>query len=190
MNTRQRAKWEERHHGAIPGEPEPSVAEMIPLLPRGLALDIAAGSGRNSLALARAGIRTIAVDFSETAMRALATLARRESLPVIPVIADLEETFPFRASSFDVILNVSFLDRALVPRLKSALRKGGALLFDTFLIDQAESGHPSDPRFLLQHYELRELLAGMEILRYREGIVVYSSGKRAWRAIALARRMS
>jgi tellurite methyltransferase len=188
MNTSQRAKWEERHHGAIPGEPEPSVTEMIPLLTRGLALDIAAGGGRNSLALARAGIQTVAVDFSETAMRDLATLARRESLPITPVIADLEETFPFRANSFDVSLNVSFLDRTLVRQLKSALRIGGALLFDTFLIDQAESGHPSDPRFLLQHYELRDLLAGMEILRYREGIVVYSSGKHAWRAVALVRR--
>jgi 2-polyprenyl-3-methyl-5-hydroxy-6-metoxy-1,4-benzoquinol methylase len=190
MNNFQRAKWEERHRGAIPGEPEPSVAEMISLLPRGLALDLAAGDGRNSLALARAGIHTVAADFSETAMRSLATLARRESLPVTPVTADLEETFPFRADSFDVILNVSFLDRALVPHLKNALRVGGALLFDTFLIDQADSGHPSDPRFLLRHYELRNLLAGMEILRYREGIVVYPTGKQAWRAIALARRVS
>jgi len=190
MNSGQRAKWEERHRGALAGEPEPSVVEMIPLIPRGLALDVAAGSGRNSLALARAGIRTVAADFSETAMSTLAAVARRESLPIMPVVADLEETFPFRANRFDVILNVSFLCRALVPHLKDALRIGGVLLFDTFLIDQAESGHPNDPKFLLQHYELREILAGMEILRYCEGIVVYASGKRAWRAIALARRVS
>ena len=64
------------------------------------------------------------------------------------------------------------------------------MLFDTFMIDQAAIGHPRDPRFLLQHYELRDLLAGMEILRYREGLTIYPGGKSAWRATALARRVS
>jgi hypothetical protein len=62
------------------------------------------------------------------------------------------------------------------------------LLFDTFLIDQAASGHPRDPRFLLKHYDLRELLGDMELMRYREGIVTYPGDKHAWRAVALARR--
>jgi hypothetical protein len=64
------------------------------------------------------------------------------------------------------------------------------LLAETFLIDQAEIGHPSDPRFLLKHYELRELIGDLEVLRYREGLTVYSDGARAWRAGAAARRAS
>jgi tellurite methyltransferase len=72
--------------------------------------------------------------------------------------------------------------------LKMVLRVGGMLLFDTFLIDQAAVGHPRNPRFLLEHYELRDLLSDMELIRYREGIVDYGGGKKAWRAIALARR--
>jgi SAM-dependent methyltransferase len=124
--------WEERHRGATPGEPEPSLLEMLPLMPHGIALDVAAGTGRNSFPLARTGIKVVTADFSETGMRAISELARRERLPIAPVVADLEETFPFRPESFDVILNVTFLDRALVPRLKSALRGGGVLLFDTF----------------------------------------------------------
>ncbi len=188
MSTSQRAMWEERHRGAIPGDPEPSVLEMLPLMPQGIALDVAAGTGRNAFPLARTGIKVVTADFSETAMRAISELARRERLPIAPVVADLEETFPFRPESFDVVLNVTFLHRELVPRLKGALRRGGVLLFDTFLIDQAASGHPRDPRFLLKHYELRELLGDMELLRYREGIVTYPGDKHAWRAVALARR--
>jgi tellurite methyltransferase len=188
MSTSQRAMWEERHRGAAPGEPEPSVLEMLPLMPHGAALDIAAGTGRNTFPLARTGIKVVTADFSETGMRAISELARRERLPIAPVVADLEETFPFRPESFDVVLNVTFLHRALVPRLKSALRRGGVLLFDTFLTDQAATGHPRDPRFMLKHYELRELLGDMELLRYREGIVTYPGDKHAWRAVALARR--
>ncbi len=189
MNRQRRMLWEDRHRvKSIAVEAEPSVVEMLPLLPRGLALDVAAGTGRNSLYLARAGIGVVAADFSEPALSRLAVETRREGLPVRPVLADLEETFPFRARSFDIVVNVTYLDRALVPSLKDALRVGGVLLFDTFLIDQAETGHPKDPAFMLRHYELRELLTGMELLRYREGIVAYANGTSAWRAVALARR--
>ena len=76
----------------------------------------------------------------------------------------------------------------MVPRLIDALRPGGALLFDTFLIDQAVTGHPRKPDFMLQHYELREMLREMELVRYREGIVTYPNGNSAWRAAALAIR--
>jgi len=170
------------------GEAELSVVEFQPLMPRGRALDIAAGKGRNSIALARSGIHVVAVDWSETALSSLALIARREQLAIVPVIADLEKSLPFRPDSFDIVLNVSFLERGLFPSLMTVLRIGGMLLFDTFLIDQAASGHPRNPRFLLGHYELSDLLSNMELIRYREGIVDYGGGKRAWRATALARR--
>jgi len=141
--------WEERHRQHAPGEPEPSVLEFMSLLPRGRALDVAAGGGRNSIALARAQIRVVAVDVSRNAVNSLAQIARNQELLIEPVVADLEQSFPFRPGSFDIVLNVSFLVRGLLPILKKALRPGGVLLFDTFLVDQAATGHPRDPRFLL-----------------------------------------
>jgi tellurite methyltransferase len=198
VNRDERNAWDARHRtNAAPGAPESSVTEMLELLPRGLALDIAAGSGRHSLLLARAGFKVVAIDYAEAGLRALQTIARAESLPIWPLAADLS-TFPLPRNRFDAILNVNFLDRALVPRLIGALRPGGALLFDTFLIDQAATGHPRNPDFMLKHYELREILAAemhpeqmhfeMDLVRYREGIVAYPDGKRAWRATALAIR--
>ncbi len=191
MNHKRRARWEERHRGTMPGDPEPSVTELMPLLPAGTALDIAAGTGRNSIALARAGWRVVAADFSPPGLHALAEIARRDKLTIATVLADLGETLPFRASTFDVILNVSYLDRALIPQLKDVLRPGGAMLFDTYLVDEADAvghGHLRNTRFTLEHYELRTLLAGLELLHYREGIVPYANGKRTWRATALTRR--
>jgi SAM-dependent methyltransferase len=193
MNHERRAKWEERHRGATPGDAEPSVIEMLPLLPQGMALDIAAGSGRNSIALAREGMRVVAADFSWPGMSALSEITRRHKLSISPVIADLEETFPFSPNSFDVIMNVSYLDRDLVPLLKAALRPSGVLLFDTYLVDEGDTaghGHLRSTRFTLKHYELRAMLSDLELMRYREGLVVYPNGKRAWRATALARRVS
>jgi tellurite methyltransferase len=187
MSESSRKVWENRHREQSIGPPEPFVAEMLPLLPHGLVLDIAAGTGRHSIVLARAGFTVQAIDFSIPAMLKLAAAARAESLPVFPLIADLD-AFPLPMARYDAIVNSTFLDRKLIPALKRALKIGGALLFDTFLIDQAETGHPRNPDFLLGHYELRTLLDGLEIVRYREGLTVYPNGSRAWRAGAVAMR--
>jgi SAM-dependent methyltransferase len=190
MSRERRTYWDERNREGTAGAPEPSVVEMLPLLPRGRTLDIAAGLGRNAIALAEAGMRVIAADYSAPAAQALRQTASERGLTIEPVIADIEDGWPFRRASFDLAVNINFLNRAMVPRLIEALKPEGVLLFDTFLIDQAEFGHPRDPAFILRHYELREMLSGMELLRYREGIVTYPNGKRAWRAMALARRRS
>jgi len=191
VTAAERTKWNETHCGkSSAGDPELFVVEMLPLLARGgLVLDVAAGRGRHSRALARAGIRVVAADYSDVAVHALGELARSERLSIWPLMADFDK-FAFRDQSFDAIVNVNFLDRALFPHFVRALKPKGILLAETFLIDQAEIGHPRDPRFLLKHYELRDLVAGLELLRYREGLVCYPDGSRAWRAGAVARRQS
>ncbi len=188
MNDERRATWERRHRGSRAGAPEPSLAEMIALLPPGRALDLAAGTGRNALALARAGFAVVAADYAEAALAVIARAAALEDLPIDAVLANLEAGLPFRADSFDAALNVNFLERALIPEIIRVLKPGGALLFDTYLIDEVGVGHLRDPRFALGHYELRGLLGAIDLLRYREGIVEYPNGRRAWRATALARR--
>ncbi|MGB9381078.1 class I SAM-dependent methyltransferase [Candidatus Binatus sp.] len=187
MSEAGHADWDERHRGKAAGDAEPFLLAMLPRMPRGVALDVAAGRGRNSLALARAGITVVAVDYSAEAMRILAATARAEQLAVWPVVANLDN-FHLKDKSFDAIVNINFLDRALFPNFARALRPGGVLIADTFLIDQAAIGHPRDPRFLLAHGELRALAGGLEVEEYREGPVIYSNGERAFRASMLARR--
>ena len=187
MSEPRRADWDERHRGQPAGEAEPFLVAMLARIPRGVALDVAAGRGRNSLALARAGMQVAAVDFSPEAMRILAATARTERLAVWPVVANLD-SFHLKDESFDAIVNINFLDRALFPEFVRALRPGGMLIADTFLVDQAAIGHPRDPRFLLGHGELRALAGGLEVEEYREGEVTYPNGERAFRASIAARR--
>ncbi len=188
MSDARRLHWNETHRAAGGmGAAEPSLAEAIALLKPGLALDIAAGTGRNSLAIGRAGFRVIAIDYSEAGLVLLSSQARREGLAIWPVAADLTE-FPIPRNRFDLVVNVCFLERAIVPALRAALRPGGAILFDTFTVDQAAIGHPRNPDFLLGRYELRAMLEGLELVRYREGIVTDAKGVKSWRAMALAVR--
>jgi SAM-dependent methyltransferase len=188
MSESERAKWDDLHRGKPVGTAEPFLVEMISRIPRsGLALDVAAGRGRNTLAMARAEIRVVAVDFSETAMRTLADAARAEHLVVWPVVANLD-SFHLKHKSLDAIININFLDRALFAEFSRALRPGGVLIAETFTNEQASLGHPKDPRFLLGHGELKELAAGLEIEHYREGLVSYPDGTRAFRASVVARK--
>jgi tellurite methyltransferase len=187
MNEPGHAEWDERHRGKPAGEPEPFLVEMLARIPSGVVLDVAAGRGRNALPLARAGMRVVAVDFSVEAMHLLAATARSARLAIWPVVANLD-SFHLKDESLDAIVNINFLDRALFPQFVSALRPGGILIADTFLVDQAAIGHPRDPRFLLEHGELRALAGGLEVEEYRESLVTYSNGDRAYRASIAARR--
>jgi tellurite methyltransferase len=187
MSEEGHAEWDERHRGKTPGEAEPFLAAMLARIPRGVALDVAAGRGRNALALARAGLAVVAVDYSSEAMRLLAATVRNSRLAIWPVVANLDN-FHLKDESFDAIVNINFLDRALFPKFVRALRPGGLLIADTFLVDQAAIGHPRDPRFLLGHGELRALAGGLEVEEYREGLVTYANGERAFRASIAARR--
>jgi SAM-dependent methyltransferase len=179
--------WDERHRGKLAGEAEPFLVEMLEQIPRGVALDVAAGRGRNALALARVGHSVVAVDYSVEAMRLLAATAHDARLAIWPIVANLD-SFHLKDESFDAIVNINFLDRAMFPNFVRALRPGGVLVADTFLVDQAAIGHPRDPRFLLAHGELRTLAGDLEIEEYREGPVTYPNGERAFRASIVARR--
>jgi len=187
MSEANRAEWDDRHRGKPAGEAEPFLAATLARIPHGVALDVAAGRGRNALALAGAGLTVIAVDFSAEAMLLLAATARTAQLAIWPIVANLD-SFHLKDESFDAIVNINFLDRALFPDFVRALRPGGVLIADTFLVDQAAIGHPRDPRFLLGHGELRALAAGLEIEQYTEGLVTYPNGERAYRASMAARR--
>jgi len=187
MSEARHAGWDERHRGKPAGEAEPFLLAMLARIPSGVALDVAAGRGRNALALARAGMRVVAVDFSAEAMRLLADAGRAASLTIWPVVANLD-SFHLKDESFDAIVNINFLDRALFSKFGRALRPSGVLIAETFLVDQAAIGHPRDPRFLLDHGELRALAAGLEVEEYREGLVTHPNGERAFRASIAARR--
>ena len=120
-------------------------------------------------------------------MHALADAARAEHLLVWPVVANLD-SFHLKHKSLDAIININFLDRALFAEFSRALRPGGVLIAETFTNEQAGLGHPKDPRFLLGHGELKELVAGLDVEHYREGLVSYSDGAKAFRASIVARK--
>ena len=185
MSKEDRAHWDQSHGGRSHDAAEPAtfLAENAALLPPGRTLDLAAGSGRNAVFLASRGHRVLAADVSRVALEVI-----RGRDPRIDLVAvDLDRPC-FRPASFDNIVCVSFLDRRLFPSFVEWLRPGGVLLYDTFLVDQRDVGHPRNPDFLLERNELLERLRGERVLRYREGAVAEAAGV-SYRASIVAVRV-
>jgi SAM-dependent methyltransferase len=145
----------------------------IDLIPRaGRALDVACGRGRHALFLAERGWAVRAVDRDALAIDALRSEAARQGLTVQADVVDLEAgEVDLGREAYDLIVVVHYLHRPLFPALLRALAPGGYVLYETFTVDQARRGRPSNPDFLLRHGELRERLAPLAILRERDGPV-------------------
>ena len=151
------------------------LVENADLLPsQGKALDVACGSGRHALLLAATGLEVLAVDHDDDSIRALRNAARRLDLPMVAETVDLEgdrkaAEGALGTDAYALIVCVHYLHRPLFPTLIQALAPGGILLYETFTVDQKKHGKPSNPDFLLEHSELESLVAGLEILRQRDG---------------------
>jgi SAM-dependent methyltransferase len=152
-------------------EPTRWLVDHAYLLPAaGTALDLACGRGRNALWLARRGLATQAMDRDEAAVQFVRDEAARLGLPLRASAVDLERRdFTLDAFSYDLIVVVHYLHRALFPAIRDALRTGGVLVYETFTRDQAERGKPTNPAFLLEPGELRELVRPLEVVVEREG---------------------
>jgi hypothetical protein len=103
------------------------------------------------------------------------------------VQADLEAA-RLPEAVYDLIVNFNYLQRSLIPQLHSALKIGGHIIFESYLIDQKQIGHPKNPDYLLGHNELLQLFAAARVLYYREGQVSEAEGT-SFRARLLGRRV-
>ena len=78
-------KWDARYraekHPAGAG-PVGFLQELLPVLPRGRALDIAMGAGRNAVFLAANGWHVTGVDCSRVALEKAAALAQQHGIAV------------------------------------------------------------------------------------------------------------
>ncbi|MBS0151638.1 MAG: dihydroneopterin aldolase [Nitrospira sp.] len=160
----------------LSADPHPAkfLVQQLDRLPKGLVLDVAAGKGRHTLFLSSLGYQVEAVDRDEQALAQLLTDAGSRHLAGVTTQAlDLESPHPpdLGKERYDAILVFLYLHRPLFPHLIRALKPGGVLVYETFLIDQhLHYQHPRHPEFCLSHGELLGLTAGLRILHYDEGL--------------------
>ena len=197
----ERSRWEDRYAALAdhppaepcqllarclaPAPPAHSLAERFQnrfqgraVQPR--ALELACGSGRNALALARAGLAVTAVDCAQGAIDIASRHARDAGLAVRWERLDLGSTWPGQLPGpWELILVVNYVNWPLFAALPEQLAPGGWLLVQQHLRSRAGNlTGPRSPRHRVAHDALRHTFASLVLLDYREQLLAAGEGRR------------
>jgi len=180
--------WDERYRRLdYPAGTEPAelLRQILPILPRGRALDLASGTGRNALFLAANGWQVVGVDSSRVALERAEALAQARGFgvhwiaSVAPRLSSKQsglwlleanlERLDLPSAQFELVICFNYLQRSLFPAIRRALRSDGVLVYETYTLDQLVFPHgPHCREHLLRPGELREAFGDLQILFYRE----------------------
>ena len=158
-------------HAGIP-KSSAWVMRFCPLIAQGgRVLDLAAGSGRHSVYLAKLGFSVLAVDRDAAALEVIAQ--SQPGLAIEIEQLDMEgSAWPLadRSGLFDAVVVTNYLYRPYLDLLPDLLAEGGVLIYETFAHGNAAFGKPSNPDFLLQTGELLDFAArhSLHVLAYSD----------------------
>ncbi len=163
----QRYRSRERAAEDLQIEPTGLVAQTARKLILGRALDLACGTGRNALWLAKQGWEVTAVDGSGAALEILEGRAHQEGIKIKTVVADLQRgEYTIEPSHWDLITICYYLQRDLIQPAQRGVRPGGVLL--TIVHTTEGDEQPTESR--LRPSELAQYFNGWELLHSYEGV--------------------
>ncbi len=155
-----RKRWNERYISQkFPEEPSEIVKRFYKLASPGKALDIASGTGRNAVFLQEKGFEVDAVDISDVALKILKE--KNSSINTINMDLDYAD---LPKDTYQLVLNINFLNRKLIPKIKDSLKKGGVIIFETFMLNS----NAKTKDFYLRENELIQLFLDFHIIYYQE----------------------
>jgi tellurite methyltransferase len=191
VSRAERDKWDARYRGGAYSErahPTALLAEWLDRLPRGRALDVACGAGRNALFLAAAGYAVDAVDISSAGLERGRAGAAERGVDVDWYCVDLEERpVALPRGPYDVVVWVRYVNAALWPEIVARLAPGGHVLVEQHLLTDADVVGPASAAFRLAPGELERSAAELVTVYTREGLVVDPDGRVAALAQWVAR---
>ncbi len=135
-------------------------------------LDLACGSGRDSVYMAMNGWAMTGVDYLPSALHKLSDLASRNGQSVKTIQYDLEkhasdELTPFSTfeqNFYGCVLVVRYLHRPSIKYLKNIIDRNGYIIYQTFMRGCEKFGSPKNPRYLLEQGELADIFYDFDIL--------------------------
>ncbi len=148
-----------------PLAPSPWVMMCCQEIPAGATvLDLACGQGRHAIYLRDHGYSVTALDRDITAVQDIG------GIEVIEADLENNNSWPLGNRMFDAVVVVNYLHRPLFSSLLSAVKRGGVLIYETFMEGQQAYGRPTNPDFLLQSGELKRVIGeAFDIIQFEEG---------------------
>ena len=177
-------RWNKKYlENPMPQAVSPIVEKYIEHVNVGQAIDIACGTGRNTHYLSDLGFIVDAIDISDYALDKV-----KNSSTINKIDTDLDK-YNLTPNKYDLIVNVNYLNRRLVSQMKDALRSGGVIIFETFIIAHGDFKHPTmNLDYLLRKNELLHSFIGLDVLYYEEKIDTNLKGERVKIASLVAKK--
>ncbi|MFA5232929.1 MAG: methyltransferase domain-containing protein [Sulfurimonas sp.] len=177
-------RWNERYlDNPMPQEVSPLVEKYIGHAKVGHAIDVACGTGRNTHYLADLGFTVDAVDISDYALNKV-----KKSAMINKIDTDLDK-YNLTPNKYDLIVNVNYLNRRLVSQMKDALKGGGVLIFETFIVAHGDFKMPTtNLDYLLRKNELLHSFIGLDVIYYEERVDTNLRGERVKVAAIVAKK--
>lgn len=190
MSREDQLKWDSRYAEAdfVEGRTVTAcVLEWLDQAPKGRALDIACGSGRNAIHLAQRGFEVDAIDISAVGLAHARAAAERVGVAVNWIVHDLDAGLPVSVP-YQLILQLHYINTAVTQAAVRLLAPGGLLICQQHLRTDEAVGGPQSPQFRVAPGELRALAEGLEILHLEERVEERPGGVRMALATLVARR--
>ncbi len=179
-----RQRWNKKYkENPMPEHTSSLLEKYVQYAHVGQALDVACGTGRNTHFLAEKGFLVDAVDISDYALSQL-----KNNSIITKIEADLD-TYNITPNKYDLIVNINFLNRRLVSQMKDALKSGGVLVFETFIVAHGDFQMPTtNLDYLLRKNELLHSFIGLDIIYYEEKIDTNLKGEKIKLASLVAKK--
>jgi len=165
-------RWDERYSrsGDLNYEPHQLIVDYAGRIPPGGALDLACGTGRHTIFLAKLGWHVTAVDYSSIAVEFLKGRAIAEGVEIDLHLRDLEAgEFKIETANYDLIVDCFYLQRNLFPAIKNGTKIGGTVISIIPLAVDDLACKTINPAYLLEPGELKSMFEDWEIVHYHEG---------------------
>lgn len=189
MSQQDRDKWNHRYatDSQRKSNPVELLVDWLPKLPRGRALDIACGAGRNALLLAQAGYRVDAIDISSEGLDLARQKAESQGLEINWIEQDLDQPCEFDRD-YDLIVVMWYVNLPLIARLCDSLAAGGYLVCEEHLITEQEVIGPTTGSFRVAAGALRDAVSSLDIQIYEESVEPIAEGGQLASARVVAKK--
>lgn len=174
-----RVEWNRRYkEGFYKGtiEPHTLLRRFWNIIPGRLVADIAMGSGRDAIFLVGKGFFVTGLESSVEAINIAKKSLTEKNHLLLPVLGDARY-LPYRRNSLDGVIVFYFLQREIIKEIVMLLKKGGILIYETYLERQNAFDRHRNPEYLLKDGELFGHLKELELLLYEE-IIENRGGKK------------
>ncbi len=171
MPDTDREKWDAKYATAetVSFAPSAVLVGLADYLPtRGRALDVAGGTGRNSIWLAQRGLDATIADVSPVGLAIARQRAADWGVAVETLDIDLEQE-RLESGPFDLIVSVCYLWRPLFAAYPQLLNSGGTLVVVQPTQKNLERNDKPPAAYLLNEGELPRLVSDLEIIHHEEG---------------------